>query len=66
VARVEVANAATEDLDELIRTHSLPRETRDGPWRWMIFVCVYLEDEDRVAVVSVHDARSSRSPTSQR
>jgi hypothetical protein len=28
VARVELAAAAVEDLDELIRTHSLPPDTR--------------------------------------
>jgi plasmid stabilization system protein ParE len=96
VTRVEIAEAALRDLDELIRTHSLPRETRDrvrrslrplaefprmgaalegrwegfrflvGPWRWMIFVYVYFQDEDRVVVLSAHDARSSKSPTSER
>lgn len=28
MARVELAAAAVEDLDELIRTHSLPKDTR--------------------------------------
>jgi hypothetical protein len=31
-----------------------------GPWRWMILVYVFLEDEDRVVVVTVQDGRSSR------
>lgn len=35
-----------------------------GPWRWMVLVYAYLEDEDRVAVVTVRDARSSRAATS--
>ena len=30
-----------------------------GPWRWMIVVYAYFEDEDRVAVVAVEDGRSS-------
>jgi plasmid stabilization system protein ParE len=30
-----------------------------GPWRWMILVYVYLDDEDRVVVVTVQDGRSS-------
>jgi plasmid stabilization system protein ParE len=30
-----------------------------GPWRWMIAVYAYLEDEDRVVVVAVEDGRSS-------
>lgn len=30
-----------------------------GPWRWMIVVYVYLEDEDRVVIVTIQDARSS-------
>jgi plasmid stabilization system protein ParE len=29
VARVEVARAALADLDRLVRTHSLPRDTRE-------------------------------------
>jgi len=29
VARVELSAAAVEDLDTLIRSHSLPRDTRD-------------------------------------
>ena len=34
-----------------------------GPWRWMIIVYAYLEDEDRVVVVTIVDGRTSRSPT---
>lgn len=34
-----------------------------GPWRWMILVYIHDESSDRVVVVSIHDARSSRSPT---
>jgi len=30
-----------------------------GPWRWMLIVYVYVEDEDRVIVVGIHDARTS-------
>jgi plasmid stabilization system protein ParE len=93
VARVEVARAAQEDLDRLIRTLSLPGDTRErvkraliplerfprlgpelanrwtgfrfilGPWRWLIFVYLYLEDLDRVIVVSVQDARSAGAAT---
>lgn len=89
MARVEIAGAAVEDLDELIRTHSLPSDTRhrvarslrslssfpligpalsgrwlgfrfvQGSWPWMILVYVYLEEEDRVVIVTVQDARSS-------
>jgi plasmid stabilization system protein ParE len=32
-----------------------------GPWRWMIVVYAYLDDEDRVVVVTIQDGRSSRS-----
>lgn len=35
-----------------------------GPWRWMLIVYVYLEDEDRVIVVGIHDARTSGAATS--
>ena len=34
-----------------------------GPWRWLIVVYVYLEDEDRAIVVTIQDGRSARSPT---
>jgi len=30
-----------------------------GPWRWMLLVYVFLDDEDRVVVVAIQDARSS-------
>ena len=34
-----------------------------GPWRWMILVYTYIEDEDRAIVVTVQDARSSSAAT---
>lgn len=37
-----------------------------GPWRWMVFVYVYEEATDRVIVVTVQDARSSRAATGKR
>jgi len=40
-----------------------------GPWRWLIVVYVYVynynEAEDRVVVVTIHDARSSTAATSK-
>ena len=30
-----------------------------GPWRWMLIVYVYLEDADRVVIVTIQDGRSS-------
>lgn len=96
MARVELAGAAVEDLDALIRTHSLPSDTRArvarsllplerlpllgpalagrwegflfllGPWRWLVLVCVFIEPEDRVVVVTVQDARSSSAGTAGR
>jgi hypothetical protein len=95
VARVELALAAVEDLDRLIRTHSLPADTRArvarslrslaqfpnigpaltgrwdgyrfvlGPWRWLILVYVVIEEEDRVVVVTIQDARSSGAITAR-
>jgi len=35
-----------------------------GPWRWMLLVYERLEDEDRVVVVTIQDARSSSAATS--
>ena len=37
-----------------------------GPWRWMICVYVYLEEGDRVVIVTIQDARSSTAVTGQR
>jgi plasmid stabilization system protein ParE len=91
LARLELSEAALEDLERLIRTHSLPADTKErvrrsvsalerfprmgaelagrwsgfrfvlGPWRWMIIVYVFFEDEDRVVVVTIQDGRSSRA-----
>jgi len=33
-----------------------------GPWRWLILVYVYLEEEDRVVVVTIQDGRAGASP----
>ncbi len=33
-----------------------------GPWRWMIVVYHYDEALDRVAIITIRDARSARSP----
>lgn len=96
MARVELAATAVADLDRLIRTHSLPRDTRRrvrrslsplrrfprlgpeltgrwrplrfllGPWRWMLLVYAVLEDEDRVIVLTIQDARSSTAATADR
>lgn len=37
-----------------------------GPWRWMLLVYTYMEAEDRVAVVTVQDGRSSAAATGVR
>ena len=34
-----------------------------GPWRWLIAVYVFDTEADQVSVVTIQDARSSRSPT---
>lgn len=34
-----------------------------GPWRWLIAVYAYFEEEDRVVVVTIQDGRSARSPS---
>ena len=91
MARVEVSRSAAADLERLIRTHSLPKNTKQrfkravrplsrfprlgpelagrwsgfrfvlGPWRWMLVVYVHVENEDRVVIVTIQDARSSRA-----
>ena len=37
-----------------------------GPWRWMLCVYVYLEESERVVIVTVQDARSSTAASGQR
>jgi len=37
-----------------------------GPWRWLLLVYVFFEDEQRVVVVTIQDARSSRAATAIR
>lgn len=37
-----------------------------GPWRWMLVVYVYFEDDERVVIVTIQDARLSSSATSTR
>jgi plasmid stabilization system protein ParE len=34
-----------------------------GPWRWFIIVYVFEEEEDRVVIVTMQDARSSSAAT---
>jgi plasmid stabilization system protein ParE len=34
-----------------------------GPWRWLLLVYVFVEDEDRVVVVTLQDARTSTAAT---
>jgi plasmid stabilization system protein ParE len=93
VARIEVAAAAAEDLERLIFTHSLPRDTPKrvarslrplekfpliggalgdrwegfrfvlGPWRWMVIVYIYFEDDDRIVVVTIQDGRFAGVPS---
>lgn len=93
MTRVELAEAAVEDLDALSTTHSLPADTRQrvrrslqpleqfprlgpelggrwaglrfilGPWRWLLVVYSFEESADRVVVVTMQDARSSRAAT---
>lgn len=36
-----------------------------GPWRWMLLVYEYHEADDRVVVLTVHDARSSSVSTNE-
>lgn len=37
-----------------------------GPWRWMLVVYVFDDATDRVAIVTIQDARSAASATSAR
>lgn len=36
-----------------------------GPWPWLVIVYLYLENEDRVVVVSVEDGRAATSTIGQ-
>ena len=96
MTRVELSEAAADDLARLVSTHSLPTDTRDrvrrslrplerfprmgaelggrwaglrfllGPWRWMILVYAFLEDDDRVVVVTIQDGRSFQGTITRR
>jgi plasmid stabilization system protein ParE len=35
-----------------------------GPWRWMVIVYEYRENEDRVVILTIQDARTSDAATS--
>jgi plasmid stabilization system protein ParE len=96
VSAVILTPPALAQLERLIETHTLPKDTRDrvrralqpladfpllgsplrgrwsnfrfvlGPWRWMIIVYAFEQEEDRVLVVTIQDARSARSATGAR
>jgi hypothetical protein len=34
-----------------------------GPWRWLLFVYVYIEADERVVVATIQDARSATAVT---
>ena len=36
-----------------------------GPWRWMLFVYLVLDEEDRVLIVTVQDARAADAATQE-
>lgn len=36
-----------------------------GPWRWMLLVCEYDQDADRVVILTIQDARSSSAATGE-
>jgi plasmid stabilization system protein ParE len=36
-----------------------------GPWRWMLLVYEYVEDDDRVVILTIQDARSSTAAPSE-
>ena len=36
-----------------------------GPWRWMLIVYIYDGAADRVAIVTIQDARSGQAATSE-
>ncbi len=34
-----------------------------GPWRWLVVVYVFLEEDDRIVVVTIQDGRAAAAPT---
>ena len=36
-----------------------------GPWRWMLFIYLVLDEEDRVLIVTVQDARAADAATQE-
>ena len=62
-----------ETLRPLERFPRLGAQVRDGgprfligPWQWLVVVYAYLDDEDRVVVLSIEDGRSSAAATAGR
>jgi hypothetical protein len=37
-----------------------------GPWPWMLIVYTYDEAHDQVSIVTIQDARSARTATTER
>ena len=37
-----------------------------GPWRWMLIIYQYFENEEKVVIVTIQDGRSSRAATASR
>ena len=35
-----------------------------GPWRWMLVLYAYLDEDDRVVILTIQDGRSSTAPRS--
>lgn len=94
MATVVVTPTARADLENLIRTLSLPANTIErlkaslrplerfpllgaplegrwsefrfllGPWRWVLVVYIYDPAADRVAIVTIQDARSAAASSS--
>jgi plasmid stabilization system protein ParE len=70
---VDTRARVRETLRPLERFPRLGAEIRDGgprfllgPWHWLVVVYAYLDDEDRVVVLSIEDGRSARAETARR
>jgi plasmid stabilization system protein ParE len=69
--RSRVARSLRSLADFSLMGRSLEREWSGfrfilGPWPWLLIIYIYDQEEDRVLVVTIQDARSSSASTASR
>ena len=67
VFRLNFSHGSHDDHSQTLRDIRSVAASADrfvvGPWRWMIVVYAFDEADDRVAILTIQDARSARAAT---